>query len=87
MKRENWLLVMSCVLVILGFAFSVNAAEIVDQGYCGGEGDGTNLTWTLETDGMLTIEGSGEMTDLYKYGNPLSSWWQVYFEDITSARI
>lgn len=31
------------------------------SGYCGGEGDGTNLTWTLTTDGALTISGTGEM--------------------------
>ena len=34
---------------------------IVDSGYCGGEGDGTNLSWTLDSDGLLTISGTGAM--------------------------
>ncbi len=37
--------------------------NIVDWGYCGGEGDGTNLIWTLDRDGLLTISGEGEMGD------------------------
>ena len=39
------------------------AQEVVEQGYCGGEGDGTNLTWILTDDGVLTISGSGAMAD------------------------
>lgn len=31
------------------------------SGYCGGEGDGTNLTWELNCDGILTISGVGAM--------------------------
>jgi len=31
------------------------------SGYCGGEGDGTNLTWTLTPDGTLTISGMDTM--------------------------
>ena len=34
------------------------SAEIVDEGTCG-----TNLTWTLDSDGTLTISGEGAMTD------------------------
>ena len=37
------------------------AAEIVDSGTCGAQGD--NLTWTLDSDGVLTISGTGEMAD------------------------
>lgn len=35
--------------------------NIIESGYCGGEGDGTNLTWTLTSDGILTISGKGPM--------------------------
>ncbi|MBR6313434.1 MAG: leucine-rich repeat protein [Clostridia bacterium] len=35
------------------------SADVVDWGYCGGEGDGTNLTWVLDSEGTLTISGSG----------------------------
>lgn len=37
-------------------AFS--AGDIIDRGYCGGEGDGTNLSWKLGVDRILTISGT-----------------------------
>ena len=33
----------------------------VAEGYCGGEGDGTNLKWKLTNDGVITISGKGAM--------------------------
>lgn len=40
--------------------FDIQAAEgILASGTCGAQGD--NLTWTLTTDGLLTIVGTGEM--------------------------
>ncbi|MBE7004453.1 MAG: leucine-rich repeat domain-containing protein, partial [Ruminococcaceae bacterium] len=44
-------------------------AAVVDSGYCGGEGDGTNLSWTLDDQGTLTISGTGKMAD-YWYDSP-----------------
>ena len=41
---------------------AVWAAEIVDSGTCG-----DNLTWTLDSEGKLTISGTGEMED-YEFG-------------------
>ncbi len=38
-------------------------ATIVADGYCGADGDGTNLTWTLYDDGLLEISGTGRMED------------------------
>ena len=32
-------------------------------GDCGAEGDGSNLTWQLDSDGTLTISGTGKMAD------------------------
>ena len=43
------------------------AADIVESGYCGGEGDGTNLTWTLDSEGTLTISGNGKMASYNQY--------------------
>ena len=37
--------------------------DIVASGYCGGEGDGTNLRWNLTRAGVLTISGAGLMHD------------------------
>ena len=45
---------------------TVWAAEIVDSGTCG-----ANLTWTLDSEGTLTISGSGEMKDYtYDFKSP-----------------
>lgn len=55
-----------CMLAAL--TSEIFAADIVDSGYCGGEGDGTNLTWTLDSEGTLTISGIGKMKD-YEYNS------------------
>ena len=39
-------------------ALPVEAASVVDSGKCG-----NNLTWTLDSEGTLTISGSGKMDD------------------------
>ena len=56
MKRFfSWLLVLCMVLTLL--PGNVFAAEIVRSGNCGAE-----VTWTLDSDGLLTISGSGNMS-------------------------
>ena len=35
--------------------------EIVAQGYCGAEGNGESVSWTLDSNGLLTISGTGKM--------------------------
>ncbi|MBE6900073.1 MAG: hypothetical protein E7479_05340 [Ruminococcaceae bacterium] len=47
--------------------------DAIASGYCGGEGNGTNLTWTLTNDGTLTISGEGEMADYNEYDN-IAPW-------------
>ena len=56
-----------CMLAAL--TSEIFAADIVASGYCGGEGDGKNLTWTLDSKGTLTISGKGEMKDYDYYGH------------------
>ena len=52
----------------LGLHFDIIAsAETVDSGTCG-----ENLTWTLNSEGILTISGMGEMSD-YSPNNPNSA--------------
>ncbi|MBQ7598284.1 MAG: leucine-rich repeat protein [Clostridia bacterium] len=69
--------VLSILLTVLLVALSVPVAgaapAILGSGYCGGEGDGTNLTWTLYDDGRLIISGQGKMAD---YG---------YYKDVTKT--
>ncbi len=51
---------------VLAFVLSLSllsgtalAAEVVASGKCGA--DGSNVTWVLDSDGVLTISGEGDM--------------------------
>ena len=54
------------------------------SGYCGGEGDGTNLTWELSCDSVLTISGTGAMMN---WDDGIYTPWYSYIEKITSIII
>ena len=61
-----------------------NGYALVPWGnYCGGEGDGINLQWELDSDGTLTIFGIGAMAD---YG-PIPSPWDANKNDIRKILI
>lgn len=76
-RRAGWLSVLltlaALVCLLLAFAATANA-ETVASGYCGGEGDGTNLTWTLDSEGTLTISGRGKMKNYNAYSGQLAPW-------------
>ena len=59
--------------------FDAQSAAVIDSGCCGGEGDGTNLTWTLDENGLLTITGTGAMAS--------DAPWSSYSNQITGATI
>ena len=90
MKKRVCLLVTLLAILIMGSAMSVEAAEtteaakIIDQGYCGAEGDGTNLTWTFYSDGVLVIEGQGKMKD-WTYEEVDSTDWHKHHNNIISV--
>ncbi|MBS6311165.1 MAG: leucine-rich repeat protein [Firmicutes bacterium] len=67
------------VLTLVLSVGSVSAAEptIVDPGNCGK--DGSNVTWTLDSAGLLTISGTGEMADYESKTDSASG------EEITTA--
>ncbi|MCM1544981.1 MAG: leucine-rich repeat domain-containing protein, partial [Ruminococcus sp.] len=50
------MMLLSCVPFCGAFA-----AEIVDSGTCGAQGD--NVTWTLDSEGTLTVSGEGDMAN------------------------
>ena len=64
-------LLLSCLLLVL-LTVTVSAADTVSSGSCGAEGDGSNLTWTLDSDGVLTISGSGAISDYERGKTPWS---------------
>lgn len=68
MKRKliSYFLLIS---LLIGIApTSVFAADIVASGTCGVMGNESSLTWVLDSDGVLTISGTGEMRD-YGYSS------------------
>lgn len=82
-KQVSFLLVFLLTVALLpATAF---ASDTVG-GYCGNEGDGHNLSWSLDLDtGELTISGTGEMKS---YGfRGLDSPWHAYIDSIRSVRI
>lgn len=46
---------------IATFSLFTRTSKIVGSGFCGGEGDGRNLSWTLDKKGTLRITGCGKM--------------------------
>ena len=67
-----------CFALLLSIPFlSVSAADIVDSGTCG-----ENLTWTLDSDGVLTISGTGAMDDYSR-----SPWGEITISPWTCASV
>ena len=84
MKRKGFLggifaMALILVLTLVLSVGSVSAAEptIVDSGNCGK--DGSNVTWTMDSAGLLAISGTGEMADYESKTDSASG------EEITTA--
>ena len=80
-KRRTWGTLLSLITtVIVLFAFcgitvladdpAESGPEIVASGYCGAEGNEESVSWTLDSNGLLTISGTGKMRN-YDY----APWW------------
>ena len=68
MKKRLLSFVLAVLMIASLLPATALAADIVDSGTCGAEGDGSNLTWTLDSEGLLTISGTGAMkgySDVY----------------------
>mgnify|MGYP004633828409 CR=1 FL=1 len=76
MKKALRFCIMTALLITM-LALSAHAAEIVDSGFCGGEGDGSNLTWTLDSEGTLRIEGVGRMREYFDYQGSYAPWYDL----------
>ena len=84
-KRILSLILALAMLCALLPQAALTASAEVYSGSCGAEGDGSNLTWSLDTTtGLLTISGSGEMA-VYTYSNPAP--WYDYRKAITAVSL
>ena len=77
-KKLFFVLTIACLCVLLIGALTASAATVA-SGNCG-----TNLAWTLDDTGTLTISGTGDMDN---YFNTSDVPWYNYKESITSVVI
>ena len=88
MMKKHWKLLLLCVAIVTimcALCFSLNAVNY--SGKCGGEGDGSNITWSFDTDtGLLKFEGTGKMANYGPDGNLLCPWHR-HANDILSVEI
>ena len=70
MKKRLLSFVLAVLMIASLLPVTALAADIVDSGTCGAEGDGSNLTWTLDSEGVLTISGAGAMKEYDPYKAP-----------------
>ena len=71
MRKRLLSFVLAVLMIASLLPATALAADIVDSGTCGAEGNGSNLTWTLDSEGVLTISGSGGM---HGYGPSGAPW-------------
>ena len=84
----------ACIVFLLALMLTLGLsaaamADIVDSGTCGAQGD--NLTWTLDSDGTLTVSGTGAMED-FRQVKIDGEWvlnipWLSHRSDITTVVI
>ena len=84
MKKRLLSFVLAVLMIASLLPATALAADIVDSGTCGAEGNGSNLTWTLDSEGVLTISGSGDMHD-YDDIPPYKSPWHENGNQIRSV--
>ena len=70
MKKVFITSIISLFVAMGSFAQIIEVIEIIDSGECG-----ENLTWELDGNGVLSIYGTGAMTDYYFNDNP-APWRQ-----------
>ena len=68
MKKRIFSFVLAVLMIASLLPATAPAVDIVDSGTCGAKG--SNLTWRLDSEGVLTISGSGDMHDYVFSGAP-----------------
>ena len=76
MKKLGIILTLLLLIGLLAMLLATPASAATYSGTCGGEGDGSNLTWTLDTEtGKLLIQGTGAMEDTSWINQPSSPFY------------
>ena len=83
MKKRIVSFILAVLLICTLLPTSVFAADIVASGTCGAQGD--NLAWALDSDGTLTISGTGEMHDYYYVFSDTQAPWFDYNQQIKTV--
>ena len=86
MKKRVYPLILALALLsALLLLIALPASAETYSGTCGAEGDGSNLTWTFDSETeVLTISGHGAMTD-YTWSNKAP--WDNYHLSITAVSL
>ena len=59
-----------CIIVLLNMSVVTSAATTVASGTCG-----TNVNWVLDSDGLLSISGSGNMSNYTQISGRGAPWY------------
>lgn len=81
MKKRMIVPVFLLLLIVGALTLTASAADIVDSGDCGADGD--NVTWSLDSDGILSIFGIGKMKS-FDYARSI---WYSYKNEIKRVEI
>ena len=85
MKKLKKVLIFAAIVAALTCLLCVALNAETVSGTCGAEGDGSNLTWALDTEtGVLKIEGKGAMA---KYTWNVNAPWYDYRDNIKAVSI
>ncbi len=75
-------LILLCLAVLCLCAVSVALADNIASGSCG-----NGLTWTLDSEGTLTVSGEGELVSSVQPAEPYGYPWAEYAQDICKVII
>ena len=78
MKKSILSIALVLCMVLALLPAGVSAAKIVDSGNCG-----DNVKWTLDSDGLVTISGTGDIWD-YQFAWGASPFVQKGHFSVTS---
>ena len=87
MKKRIFSFVLAVLMIASLLPATALAADVVASGTCGAEGDGSNLTWTRDSNGLLTISGTGKMRDYYFWKNDSAPWEDAFCNKVKNVWI